>query len=42
MQLQQHGFTLYIDRDGYGNPGRIFNGYRPDVVIFKGGKITVV
>ena len=42
MQLQQHGFTVYIDLDGYANPWQLFNGYRPDVVIFKGGKITVV
>ena len=40
MQLQQHGFTLYIDRDGYANLGRLFNGYRPDMVIFKGGTVV--
>ena len=42
MQLHQHCFTLYIDFDGYASPGQLFNGYRPDVAIFKGRKITVV
>ena len=35
MQIQQHGFTLYIDLDGYANPGQLFDGYRPDVLKWK-------
>ena len=41
MQLQQHGYELYIDIDGYSNPSQLFNSFRPDAVIRKGDDFIV-
>ena len=42
MQLQQHGYELYIDIDGYSNPSQLFNSFRPDAVIRKGDHFVVL
>ena len=42
MQLQQHGYELYIDIDGYSNPSQLFNSFRPDAVIRIGDDFVVL
>ena len=42
MQLQQYGYKIFIDLDGYSSPSSLFKSCRPDVVLLKDDEITVI
>ena len=42
VQLQQYGYEVFVDIEGFKSPSKIFCRFVPDMVLKIGDKITII